>query len=61
MSHKDSGSRSLGHEAPHLLVIGGGVLLPSRQMKVYDSEVVSVEEFLDDIFKLKKKFSYVLL
>jgi len=48
-------------KVPHLLEKGGGMLHPSRQtMKAPCSEGVSVEEFLDDISKLKRKYSYAL-
>ena len=45
----------------HLLEKGGGIPWLDRHiMKVLGSEGVNVEEFLVDIFKSKKKFSYAL-
>jgi len=44
-------------KVPHLLEKEGGMPHPGRQiMKVPGSEGVSVEEFLDDIFKSKRKY-----
>jgi len=46
---------------PHLLEKGGGMPHPGSQtMKAPGSEGVSVEEFLDDISKSKRKYSYAL-
>ena len=46
----------------HLLEKEGGIPYPGRQtMKVLGSEGVSAEEFLDDISKSKRKYSYALL
>jgi len=46
---------------PHILVKKGGTPHLGRQiMKVLRSERVSVEEFLDDILKSKRKYSYAL-
>jgi len=46
---------------PHLLEKGGGILHLGRQMiTVLKFEGVNMEEFLDDIFKLMKKYFYTL-
>ena len=46
---------------PHLLEKGGGMPHPSSQTrKAPSSEGVSMEEFIDDISKSKRKHSYAL-
>ena len=45
----------------YLLEIGGGIPQWVRPAQVLYSEEVSVEEYLDDIFKSKRRYSYVLL
>jgi len=46
----------------HLLEKRGWMPHPGKQkMKVPGSEGVSVKEFIDDISKLKRKYSYALL
>ena len=48
-------------KVPYLLEKGGGMPHPGEQtMKAPGSEGVSVEEFLDDISKSKRKYSYAL-
>jgi len=45
----------------HLLEKGGRMPHPGRQiMKVPEFEEVSMEDFLNDISKLKRKYSYAL-
>jgi len=41
----------------YLLEIKGEILQQVKPVKVLDSEEVSVEEFFDDIFKSKRKYS----
>ena len=44
---------------PYLLEKGGGIFHIGRQiMKVPGSQELSMDEFLDDIFKSKRKYSY---
>jgi len=46
---------------PHLLEKGGQMPHPGiSTMKALGSEGMSVEAFLDDIFKSKRKYSYAL-
>jgi len=46
---------------PHIVKKGGEFPHPNRQMmNVLESEGVNVQKFLVDIFKSKKKASYVL-
>ena len=48
-------------KVPHPLEKGGGIPhLGRRTMKALGFEGVSVEEFLNDISKLKRKYSYVV-
>ena len=44
---------------PYLLEKGGGIFHIGRQiMKVPGSQELSMDEFLDDIFESKRKYSY---
>ena len=47
---------------PYLLEKGGGIFHIGRQiMNVPGSQELSMDKFLDDIFKSKRKYSYALL
>jgi len=48
-------------KVPHFLETWGVVPQPDRQMKVQDYKEENVEEFVDNIFKLKRKYLYALL